>query len=305
MSFVNVIDERERIQGSEGYAQYILASLIMGCPPPGYNKGRTPSESGQQLIERIWNRCFGGDLNETVENFFWEFCLNSIKPDDPDRWPDLAAITPSRVILFELKTLSGSIREGQVDEQIQLGKYNHPESLVDMIYITADPVEGSPDLPSGCSYSNVTWSGVAEDIAAIWNQQRGPESDVARQYLDYLNRRYGVKTIADRDSDSVEVDYVNEMLGNGLCDALIRMLEVESSSQTVAIEFPGRSPKDARRFVDEIELMVGRYNEVAPSPIRNAKPWVWQPSSTGEPQTKQGREMGVELRVAYNQKPQR
>ena len=178
---LNGICERERIQSSEGFAQNVLTSLVVGGQLPCYNKPRSPSALGRKLLRSMWQASFGANLPENVFEFTREFCLPSQREEDPDRWPDLAASTSLRLILFELKTISGSMRESQIGEQIELARHNYPDKHVDMIYLTAEPVEDAPALDDRSSYANLLWVQVAASIHEIWTGMAGPEGDLARQ----------------------------------------------------------------------------------------------------------------------------
>lgn len=309
MEFPNPIIERERIKSSEGFAQYILATLIMGGRPPGYNKPVGPSSEGRKLLKALWKRSFGGELTDNISTFVWEYSLPSLSEEDPNRWPDLAAISESRLIIFELKTLSGSIREGQVDEQIKLARHNFPEKFVNMIYITADPVEGAPSLDEHSGYSNILWTDVAECLENVWSNA-GSESGgfLASQYVDYLRTRYSnlsapistPKVIQPKGQSTEKSDQTTEP---SLSRAIIEVLKVESSTDSSALEFPGESPQEAARYRDEIAAFIKAYNEVAPTPVLHVIPWVWTPVSLGEAKTEQGSRCGVEVRLSYYEKP--
>lgn len=313
MAIPNPIVERERRQGREGYVQYILASLIMGDKPPSWNKPVKPCDAGVRFLKKLDLHCFGGSDWSEPPDFYWEFRLKARTEGQENRWPDFAAVWPERIILFELKTEAGSIREGQVDEQIELGLYNYPNHKIDMIYITSDSIEGAPELTDRSSYANITWEEVAPFLTEVWNQP-GPDSHdvtVVRLFADYLIETFqNRKKVGDSEKAQVSpiatadriIDEPEEEPGDldyWLNKALLTALAVEKNHKQAALDIPLESPKEAQRFRDKVKDVLRDYSKVSDQLILHAAPWIWQEQSGGSALTESGKRNGIELRFSY------
>ena len=186
MTLPNPVSEREYRTGLEGWAQYMLASLLLGERPAGQNRAGAPSPRGARLLELIDAAAFGSSPS-TTPDIYWEFKLQAGDRYEENKWPDLAARWPDRLLMLELKTGSGSVRDGQVDEYLDLALHNYPLLRVDLIFLTKDPIEGHPPgLPARARYANLTWEVVANSIDDAWNDcSQQWELGVATVVSDY------------------------------------------------------------------------------------------------------------------------
>src|SRR5262245_15589117 len=127
MAIPNLLIEFEKFQHTrEGFVQMILASQLIGERPMKWNTPYPLGPFGQDLLRAIYATQFQVDLSLVEAQVYWEFKL-TLQMAEGTRWPDLAIRTQQRIILFELKTEDGSIREGQVDEHLLLGRHHFPD----------------------------------------------------------------------------------------------------------------------------------------------------------------------------------
>jgi hypothetical protein len=170
--------------GREWFAQYLLASLLLGQPPRRLNTANRPVDRGHQLLRRLdpWS-----DPAAPAPDVFWEFRLDALDAGKENRWPDLAARWPNRLLLLELKTEPGSVRERQVDEYLALGLHNFPDLRVDLLYLTRDRVPSAPHgLPDWARYATMTWNVVADAIDAAWADAPGGDGERAQRFAIWL-----------------------------------------------------------------------------------------------------------------------
>ena len=218
---------------------------------------------------------------------------------------------PNFLLLFELKTEKGSIRKGQVDEQLELALHNYPGHRVALIYVTKDAISGSPPLTERSSYANVTWQEVAPLIHSVWSSDDGAETAIATLFAEYLTElsaafpksRTSVFIQAkESDAPAGEPAVASpEETDKWISEALLVALEVERAKEQRAMAIPLQSPKEAQRFRELVREFLREYNIKSSTPITHALPWVWQSTSPGAALTDYGRQYGVELRFSYYQ----
>ncbi len=318
MTLPNPLIERERRKEREGFVQYLLACLILGGKPPGWNKASRPSEQGLDFLRKLDERCFGSCRSGFPE-FYWEFELPSRKEVEPNRWPDLAAKYENRLVLFELKTEPGSVREGQVDEQIDLALFNYPDFAVDMIYLTRDAVVSAPEPRDRSRYANIRWCDVAPMIQTGWAKDKA-NGFYAQMFAEYLLSTFPPKALRKRrkgtspagpPAASATEDFVTTAQEDvpprapkpgGFSDALLAAHHTERTKKQTAVERSISSPGEAERARKSALVLLAEYNENAAEPIGHALPWIWTPSQGGNPLTEGGRETGFELRFSYYSK---
>jgi len=158
--------ERARLQGLESWAHYMLSSILAGGRPPGWNKPHTPSAFGEDLVRLIDEQAFGTSRPDRPE-LYWEFKLNKRPEDAQNGWPDNAFVWSDRLLMIEIKTEPGSVRDGQVSWYLQLGDVNHPGRQVDLLFLTRDPVAAPQDIPAGARYANLTWADLVETVRPL------------------------------------------------------------------------------------------------------------------------------------------
>ena len=188
MTLPNPIIEREARTGQEGFVHYLFTCLLLGDRPPGGNRGHGLSERGECLLSAIDECCFG-TASIAEAQVIWEMQLDRRHVEEGLRYPDIGVLTPDRLLLFELKTQPGSVREGQVEEYLERGLHQFPDHQVDLVYLTRDRIAGSPPLTDRSRYSNVTWAYVADLVEHAWPEIVDQESALAHYFADYLKDR--------------------------------------------------------------------------------------------------------------------
>lgn len=303
----NPVVERERRKSREEFVQYMLASLIVGGRPAGWNKPMRPSERGMDLLMRL-DATFLDTLWDEPPLFFWEFRL-AARPEDPSAgWPDLAAVSSHRVLLFELKTEAGSIREGQVDWYLDLALHHYPDRDVDLLYLTRDAVASAPSaLPSRARFRNALWTSVTGLIPHVWAQADDPQGCVAHLFAGYLREtlsptgaeegreatRYeGPLVEAGRDPLAATAPDAAPSVGG----AQLVAAAVQDDGRQRAYPHAWGSLEDAKRFRRQVADALAQADPPAAKPV---SAWVWQrDSSGGRALTEAGEECGIEVRFS-------
>jgi hypothetical protein len=312
----NPIVERDNRREREGFVEYMLASLIGGSKPPGWNKPFIPSDRGIIFLKKLDTMCFGHAEWKDPPQFYWEFILPQKAKDKKTRWPDLAATWDNRVLLFELKIEPGSIREGQVDEYIDLALSCYPDRQIDMIYITSDAVAGKPQVKPSCSYINITWEMVIPLIASVWNSNHKDffEAAVANVFADYLaqtcpDKEKIVSPVRTPSNNSpaifsekislggnLNMNYEDSALGSVIPVALA----VEKTGKQGVLNVPVNSLSDGKRLIDEVKNKIRMHNRTGQPYIKHVLPWVWnEKTSGGKGVLKEGKNTGYEIRLSY------
>lgn len=302
------VGERARRKSREGYVQYLLACLVLGGRPRGWNKPDSPSRAGSALLQAIDRRCFG-DAWVGPSRFAWEHIL----PADgtgTNLWPDYAALWADRTLLFELKTEAGSVREGQVDAYLERA-LRQTDHQVDFVYITRDPVAGVPPLdPSRSRYVAITWHDLLE-LLVSWALAEAPEEEkeLALFIDDFVNGElYEGRTVVPVTPATPQVlgtaapSAPKPLLsvgppvepGHALDEAVRTAWDVESDRRGRAVNtlLPSREAVEALKTAAKKALRA--------APPAHARPWTWcVDTSTGPALTTVGEETGFELRFEY------
>jgi hypothetical protein len=304
MALPNPIIERERKKHTrEGFAQYLLASLILGEGPKKWNTPYQMWPCGRKIAADLCAKAFDDPAGAGDGRFYWEFRLEA--PGSPGgRWPDLAIRTEDRLILFELKTEAGSIREGQVDEYLELARAQFPDLHVDMLYLTRDPVADAPFLPDRARYGNLTWA----DVAAILEVRSADLGDadrfVCRLFVEYLEQvLFPTEVTPEKFVDigkPAEFDWEAADLNDGRLLEILDSVERTRSQQVMPIVVA--SPTEGHRICDEIRELIRGFNMASDNKIAHASSWVWTSTTKGTAKSQSGTETGVEIRISYYQK---
>jgi hypothetical protein len=133
--------------GREWYVQYMLASFVLGEPPAKMNTGFPIHPRGQAVLSGLEQCAFGDRSGDGDALFFWEFRLLARATDPETGWPDLAALWHDRLLMIELKTEPGSVRDGRVDWYLDLAAHHYSDQRRDLLFVTKDPVPGQPAAP--------------------------------------------------------------------------------------------------------------------------------------------------------------
>lgn len=303
MPIPNPAAERERLfkAGREWFVQMMLACLVLEDRPTRMNTAHSPSARGISLLRRLDEIAFDA-AREGVPEFYWEYRLLAREGvDSSNGWPDLAAIWRGRTLLFELKTEAGSIREGQVDWYIQLGRHHRPRGEVDLVYLTRDPVDSPPKLPDGCQYANVTWSQVVHPIRDVWASAPDDVRVPALGFAGYLAEQLGTTgRIAPAVMPETVVGPKEEGHDSGkpdLDEAISLVEEVVRSGQQAAIDCGWSSVEQAKAFkrtlLAALEQAAPEHPDQVPVLL-----WLWEATSGGRALTSSGASSGIELRIS-------
>jgi hypothetical protein len=290
--------------GREWFAQYLLASMLLGQPPRRLNTAYRPVDRGHQLLRRLdpWS-----DRVAPTPDVFWEFRLDALLPGKENRWPDLAARWPSRLLLLELKTEPGSVRERQVDEYLALGLYNFPDLRVDLLYLTRDRVPSAPDgLPDRARYATTTWDVVADAIEAVWADAPDGDGERAQRFAIWLREELLTGApwpSAARATPVTAPPTVTAPVLEGGSDRLVQGLEVaalvgaDRKQRPVPLEFA--SKKDAAAYRDELLAALAERAAAGDTAAAHVRPWLWMATSGGRALTSAGNRTGLEVRLSY------
>jgi hypothetical protein len=288
---LEILRNSKRYRGTrEGYAQYLLACLILGKRPSAWNAPASPSVNGKTLLDMIDAQCFGKRASE-LPDFYWEFKLEAIDPWLKRGWPDLAASWPERKLLLELKTEPGSHRDGQVDQYLSQARLNHPQCSIDMIYLTRDPIIGLPTLPDDRTrYANITWSEIADTLGLIFNQNTSADERRIATHLADLVRNLAAHQ-SKRAAAEITIDVAAVEIAQQVeTDRKQRALELEDIEDPEALQ-------NTRDSLSSMFIDKG---------IRHVRPWIWsKETSGGSARTELGRESGYELRFSWYEKGRR
>jgi len=289
--------ERSRLQGLESWAHYMLSSILAGRRPPGWNQPHRPSPTGTEAIRSVDEMLFN-EYRPDVPDIYWEYRLTKRPQDKQNGWPDIGLVWPDRIILVELKTDPGSIRDGQLDWYTKLAATNYPSRQIDLLSITRDPVpDPPPEMATEARYANLTW----KDLAQVFDGLRGIAEPVDQSMID----RY------------------MEML-----DELGLLSPGQPDSQrgpSGRSESTGRMPSDAEWLDEAIRLATATATDQVPRALnqefgswgqlgqaadrvrdaldgepagRRVQVWRWREASSGRAMTDAGTRVGSEMRFS-------
>ncbi|MEV7968894.1 hypothetical protein AB0O34_23330 [Sphaerisporangium sp. NPDC088356] len=288
--------------GREWFAQLMLTSLLIGDRPKRINTAYELCPQGRLLLYLLDPQARGGAPRPAV---YWEFKLEALHPGQENRWPDLALHWPDRLLLVELKTEAGSVRERQVDEYIELGLHHYPDIPVDFLYITRDRVPSEPSgLPDRAHYSTTTWEHVAEAIDSAWTGADGDDRLHALQFATWLRAElltgHPWKTEApSRATPPAKAQSQADELAEALEYA--ELVQADHKQRALPYEFATKTDAEDFRSALREELVHRATN--GDTAINHVRPWVWTPSSTGTALSEAGHASGVEVRLSYYQAP--
>lgn len=284
----NLLVERDRRKSREGFAQHALASFMVGGPIARQNTPHSLCEQGRRLIERLDTELFGRPHPGTSE-LFVEFKLSGRDEGEGNGYPDLALLWSNRLLVTELKTEPGSVREGQVDQYAELAVHHHPELQVDVLYLTRDEVDSPPPV-GGVGYANVTWERLGPWIQDAWHDATDEDHLAAALFTDYIDQVLRAGRFLPPPSPTPDRSTVATTDDAQLAEALdAAQRAVEIDDQT-SYEYPWGSPEEAKGF--------RRALIEALSPELPVDPWVWRSSTGGAALTPTGAATGIELRLS-------
>ena len=288
--------------GREWFAQRFLACLLLGEPPARMNTPYPPNGPGLRLLAALdpWH-----EQRDDAPTVFWEFRLDALEPDQPNRWPDLAVRWPDRLLLLELKTEAGSVRDKQVDEYLQLGLHHHPDIRVDLLFLTRDRVPAIPaGLPERARYGTRTWSELAPLIRDAWSHDDSVDGTRARRFSDWIDEgmpRAEVPVSIDEElvgevpvsTPAPAAAVTSAEPADPVAAALALAALVEEDMQQRGVDAPV-STRDAA-----VDLRDAILDALAATDAVHVRPWIWRLASTGAALTDAGRQHGIEVRLSY------
>jgi hypothetical protein len=291
--------------GREWFAQYLLASLLLGQPPRRLNTAYRPVDRGHQLLRRLdpWS-----DPVAPAPDVFWEFRLDALLASKGNRWPDLAARWPNRLLLIELKTEPGSVRKRQVDEYLALGLHNFPDLLVDLLYVTRDRVPSAPHgLANRARYATTTWDVIADAIDVVWADAPGGDGERAQRFAIWLREElltgapwsnaaaHPSATTAPTVTAPASLDGGPDRLAQGL--QVAALVGADRRQRPVPLEFASKDGAAAYR--DELLAALAERATAGDAAAVHVRPWVWTATSGGRGLTNSGNHIGIEVRLSY------
>lgn len=166
---INLLLERENFKGKETFHEHVLFWLL----------NFKENNFSKKLVSKIMNHCYGYGLKE-------DFVSKKEYKLSPKDWPDLALETKDRLVLIELKVLSGSIRLEQIDRYYEKGIAKAGNKKFNLIFLS--PIKLPENICKRYNsdiFFSLTWEEVKDLIEDI---DKGTELKFfLDQYLEYLD----------------------------------------------------------------------------------------------------------------------
>ena len=287
--------------GREEFCQRLLTMLILGGPYPRWNTRSVPTDAGLKFLDDLHRRSFGEPLAGQADCVFVdEFDLPRRSDAEPGGAPDYAVVTEGRLWLIELKTEKSSHRHGQVPQYFELGRHHHPESDIDITYLT--PAMTAVYEPPGpwARFAHLTWSDAAEAIRSTWGAVTDAgERRVVDRLLATLDELETVTASQWRTSTERVAPLVVEAVPVELALALAAEVAADGSQRALDLRAGDLEELQRLRLAVRDRLCATPVG----SDLRHVMAWLWQPSSSGQPLTAAGAELGYELRLSRYEKP--
>ncbi|MBB5628894.1 hypothetical protein [Sphaerisporangium krabiense] len=294
--------------GREWFADVMLTSLLLGHRPQRFNTPYRLCVQGRRLLHLL-DLADGEDADPPA--LYWEFKLDAVTPGEENRWPDLAFRWPHRLLIVELKTEPGSVRERQVDQYLELGLHNHPGIQVDLLYLTRDRVPRAPvNLPERARYVTATWGVVARAIDESWGGVEGEDGRNAALFARWIRDELIPGEPWNRQVTAIpdtEIPQRRDALEMGSdADAIAEAMRiadlVQADRRQRAIPYRFSSKAEAEDFRSALRENLLNRAESGDLTVSHVRPWVWTTTSTGTALTEQGRVSGIEVRLSYYKK---
>lgn len=309
--------------GREEFLQRILTTLIVGGDPPAWNVARMPSEQGLRFLHLLDASAHGEAMNGVAvadpNAFVDEYLLPKVEESSANGWPDWAVLWTDRVWVIELKTEPGSHRADQLPYYLRLAAAAHPNSRVDLTYITGPLSKPGPVVGQGQRYSHLQWNQVVPLVEAVWGTDDRSEVrdyvDAVKSVVENLTRlrpsaqreaitglpaeAAAVETLsASADSSAISLPQqagVAAQVAHGASDllTLARATAADGRQRGVGAATPAELEgmrDSARSMIDALPV---------DDTTRYVLPWLWKADrTTGRALTAEGQEFGYELRFS-------
>jgi len=165
--------------GREEYLQRLLSTLILDGHAPLWNTPRSPGAAGRRFFQLLDEAVHGPHVRAgsslSVGVFIDEYLLPKLEEGAANGWPDWAVLSDDRVWIIELKTEAGSHRADQLPYYLRLAAAAHPESNLDLTYITGPLTKPALALLKGQRYSHLTWQEVLPLVDRAWGDDQRAE----------------------------------------------------------------------------------------------------------------------------------
>lgn len=317
--------------GREEYLQRLMTTLIVGGDPPPWNTQCSPSDQGRRFLRLLDDVAHANGTEQASaepETFIDEYLLPKLEEPAQNGWPDWAVLWPDRAWVIELKTEAASHRDDQLPYYLRLATAAHPDSRVDLTYITGPLSKPAPALLTGQRYSHLTWEQVLPLVEAVWRNDVRPEVvayvEMVRTVIENLSvlrpaeqRRIVLghhlevsptmppAAVVDVPGASAATpDRGQEALGSRL-NATDDLLSIARKTAADGRQrgVGATDPTDLEVLRDTARARIGELP--ADDATRFVLPWLWKAGRTdGRALTREGEEFGYELRFSRYQQMQ-
>ena len=288
--------------GREEYCQRLLTMLILDAPYPRWNSHQKPSEAGSRFLQSLDRLCFQSSTEDEPAIFVDEFDLPGRHDDEPGGAPDQAILWPGRVWMIELKTETGSHREGQLGGYLELARHHYPECQIDLTYLTPPMRTPIPATLAQMRFAHVNWGQVRPLIDETWGRGEETQQGLVQGLFSAL--------------DSIGSDWPRwrqEQLRSAAVAGIPQVDDhVAANWLALAVRLADQTGRDGRQRaldggpegLEELKQLQVQVRDVLqesdPSaPKRSVQPWLWHAdTSGGHALTAVGAETGWEMRLS-------
>lgn len=311
--------------GREEYCQRLLTMLIVAGPYPRWNTPSSVSPKGRHFLKVLDELSFGASTLSGDFQFVDEFDMPRRHDEERGCAPDYAVLSDERLWLIELKTEKSSHRRDQIRSYFEFAHHYHPQRTVDITYLTP-PMRVSITPPDASSrFAHIEWGAVAEIVQQVWGDSPEPaEGALTYALLDSLSRLTSEKLgewrarllslqpetpqtedlpapapvpLGDETSAVVSKPATTGIPEEGVEEALSLAERTAEDKQQRGVDAVASSLEELQEWRLAVRNSLAATDEG--SPLRHVMPWLWQESTTGEPLTEGGRQVGYELRLSW------
>jgi hypothetical protein len=292
-----VLQARRR-HSREECIQDLLASLIVGGPPPRWNTPATPSPRGHQFLHLFAGQEASGNGPSPTDDvrFYNEFELPRRHDTEAAGWPDFAVLTPDRLTLIELKAEPNSHRAGQLAHYADLAAHHYPSHQRHLVYLTPPlrPTARLDPIP----HLHIGWDTITEALRALWGPAAPADETATAAYLiDLLNQLHRpwnpASAVQPGRPDTIghtDVEVTVSTAGTAALMALAHQVAEDGTQRAADVDWTDPEQMELARLVVR--------EQSARTGLR-VQPWIWRAATSGgHPLTDSGRRLGYELRIS-------